>query len=151
MFMSGSMFNGVIAASLATQQEAAQPLSPVVMSLSNLLPLAVMAVAYLLVGAHLKAHLTNLVFGQSRLGAHRFESHLKTGRMFGLYFINALAIIFSLGLLIPWAQIRLARYRAERLTLCAADSLDDVVAAEQENVGAAGEELGDALDLDFAL
>ena len=37
--------------------------------------------------------------------------------MFWLYLSNTLAILFSIGLLIPWARIRMARYRLSRLVL----------------------------------
>jgi uncharacterized membrane protein YjgN (DUF898 family) len=61
---------------------------------------------------------------------------------------NAVAIALSLGLLIPWAQIRLARYRAENMTVHLADDWRDYVAAKDRQGSALGEEIGEAFDVD---
>ncbi len=71
--------------------------------------------------------------------------------MLWLYLSNAAAILFSLGLLIPWAQIRMSRYRLSQLTLLATSDLDRFVAKEQEAVTAAGEEIADFFDFDVGL
>jgi uncharacterized membrane protein YjgN (DUF898 family) len=71
-----------------------------------------------------------------------------------LFVTNALAILFSLGLMIPWATIRLARYRFERLELETAGGLDNVLAAAgSAAVSAVGDEIGDVFDMsmDIAL
>ena len=60
-------------------------------------------------------------------------------------------LLLSLGLLIPWASIRMARYRLDNLQLLPADDLDGFIAAEQEKVGAAGEEILDFFDFDIGI
>jgi uncharacterized membrane protein YjgN (DUF898 family) len=62
-----------------------------------------------------------------------------------------LAILASLGLLVPWAHVRLVRFRLRHLSLRAATPLDDFAAAEARQVTSLGAELGDALDLDLGL
>ena len=64
---------------------------------------------------------------------------------------NAAAIICSLGLAIPWAVIRTARYRAERLTLECEGGLEAFAADVARHVGAAGEEMGEMFDVDLSL
>jgi uncharacterized membrane protein YjgN (DUF898 family) len=59
------------------------------------------------------------------------------------------AIVFSLGLLVPWAMVRLAKYRARHFVLLASGDLDAFVAEREREEGAAGAELLDALDLDM--
>ena len=59
--------------------------------------------------------------------------------------------VFSLGLAVPWAMVRLARYRAARFELLAMGGLDDFTAEAALAEGAAGAELVDALDLDMDL
>jgi len=106
---------------------------------------------YLPVFAYIKTAITNLVWSNTLLGNHRFKSTLQTSRMIWLYLSNAVAIVISLGLLIPWASIRMARYRLDNLKLLAADQLDGFVASEQEKVGAAGEEISDFFDFDVGI
>ena len=69
--------------------------------------------------------------------------------MIWIYFSNGVAIVFSLGLLVPWAMVRLARYRAKHFVLLASGDLDAFVAEREREEGAAGSELLDALDLDM--
>ena len=65
--------------------------------------------------------------------------------------IAAIAIMFSLGLLIPWASVRMARYRLANLRLYVAGELDHFVASEQEQVSAVGEASLDFFDFDVGL
>ena len=71
--------------------------------------------------------------------------------MLWLWLSNLLAIILSLGLLIPWAQVRMARYRSERLQVTVADTLDNVIAGHRQRLAATGDQLGEALGLDLGL
>ena len=59
--------------------------------------------------------------------------------------------MLSLGLLVPWAMVRLARYRAGHFTVLVQGELDHFVAEREREEGAAGAELVDALDLDVDL
>jgi uncharacterized membrane protein YjgN (DUF898 family) len=108
-------------------------------------------VAYLLAFAYVSAKSSNLIYNHSALAAHGFDSRLVFTRLAFLYFTNALLILFTLGLGIPWAKVRIARYRAECLTLRAQGPLDSFVAAEDRRVGALGEEIGEAFDVDVGL
>ncbi len=51
----------------------------------------------------------------------------------------------------PWAQVRLARYRAEKLKLLAAGNINEIVAGEENKIGSAGEEIGEMFDVDIGL
>jgi uncharacterized membrane protein YjgN (DUF898 family) len=57
----------------------------------------------------------------------------------------------SFGLLIPWAVIRTARYRAERLALECPGGLEAFAADVARQVSAAGEEMGEMFDVDLSL
>lgn len=123
------------------------PSAPELISLLVILiyPLALLLYAYLVTKT------TNLVFNHTTLEQCHFQSTLKVWPMCWLYFSNAVAIILSLGLLIPWAKIRLTRYRLTHLTLLTTQDLDQFVATEYERCDAIGEEAGDLLDIDFGL
>lgn len=83
---------------------------------------------------------------------NHFQNHLEFSHMFGLYLTNLLAIIFSFGLLIPWAKIRVARYRLESLhVISSPDQLTSFTAGQRQAVGAFGEEMSDFLDMDIGM
>ncbi len=67
-----------------------------------------------------------------------------------IYLTNLLGIVFTLGLYTPWAQLRLMRYRLAAMAVEVPTTLDAFAAGtEGPAVGAAGEEIGDFLDVDF--
>ncbi len=114
--------------------------------------MALMALTYaglLLVKTFMSTRYHNVMWQHTRLGAHRFECTLSAGQMMWLYFSNAVVIVLTLGMAIPWAMVRLAHYRAEQFTVVAADSLDNFVAESAQAEGAAGAELLGALDMDI--
>ena len=93
----------------------------------------------------------NLVWNHTTIDAHRFESRLRTGRMFLLYVTNLAGLALTLGLAVPWARVRLARYRAESLLLVPGGPLLSTSQLGDAAEAAAGAELTDAMDLDFGL
>ena len=98
---------------------------------------------------YLRVRYTNLMWQNSSLVLNRFESTLRVRDVCWIYFSNIVAILCTLGLAVPWAMIRLARYRAEHFTLVATGDLDEFVAASEMSAGATGAELVDALDAGF--
>ena len=107
--------------------------------------------AFIAFGAYVQKHILNTVYSNTAIGPHRLVSTLGFRRLFWLYLSNAVMIIVTVGLFIPWAQVRLARYRAECLTLEVQGSLDEFIAAEQEAGTATGDELGEFFDVDLGL
>ena len=75
------------------------------------------------------------------LGAKtRFRSSISAGGLIWIALTNAFAIILSVGLLVPWAKIRMTRYLAGHTAI-------DTLASPDEFVGAgilAGSATGDA-------
>ena len=100
---------------------------------------------------YMRVRYANLFWDKARLGDHRFESTLRARDMLWLYASNAVVILCTIGLAVPWAMVRLARYRAEHFAIVANGSLEGFVADAGRYTGAAGAELVDALDtgLDF--
>jgi len=92
----------------------------------------------------------NEVFNHTTLGKSRLRAHLSARALIEIYFVNILAIVATLGLLTPWAHIRLARYRIESMELETADALENFTANPAAEVpSATSEELSSFLDLDF--
>ncbi|MCC2658807.1 MAG: hypothetical protein K0Q76_3915 [Panacagrimonas sp.] len=105
----------------------------------------------LIVGPLFQARIGNLVWNHTRLGEHRFESRLHFLPLLGIGVSNFLMVVLTLGLFMPWAAVRLARYRAECMTLLPAEPLDQFVADTSAEVAATGEETAELFDFDVGL
>lgn len=101
------------------------------------------------IGVYVQVRKRNYVWNELRLNDNSFESSLSVRYMCWLYFSNIVAIVASLGLLTPWAQIRLARYRASCMQLRLVDKWEDYRASRDGQGSAFGEELGEAFDVDI--
>ncbi len=112
-------------------------------------PAAVVYIGFLMLPVYLRTKYTNLMWKFASLGPHRFESTLRARDVIWIYVSNGLAIVFSLGLAVPWAMVRLARYRAKHFAMWTYGSLDDFAAEAERNEGATSAELIDALDMDM--
>ncbi|MBN1377682.1 MAG: DUF898 domain-containing protein [Gammaproteobacteria bacterium] len=109
---------------------------------------------YLFPYAYVQTKTANLLFGTTTLGEFsdfRFHCYQDVFEVMVLYITNTLAIVFTLGLFIPWAKVRMAKYKASRLCFMAEQSIDNFAAREQERVSALGEEFGDFADFDIGL
>jgi len=100
---------------------------------------------------YVQCRVTNAVWNKTRLGPHAFACRLPVGGYIGLMLVNWLGILLTLGLFIPWARVRVARFRADHLALAVAGSLDDFVAAEATAASAVGDEAAEMFDLDIGL
>jgi len=86
------------------------------------------------------------------LGSIRFESKMKVFKFIGIAVSNVFASVLTLGLLVPWAKIRMAKYKFENLYVLAPDGkLGEHIEAEQENEGALGEAATDFMDFEVGL
>lgn len=105
----------------------------------------------LAVGPYLVACIQNLVWNSTTLGPHRFECRLRARTLAWIGLTNLLLIVITLGLYMPYAAVRLARYRVSCMTLLPGSALDEFVASEKAGAAALGEELSELLDIDIAL
>ncbi len=120
----------------------------------EILTLAFVASVYLpmiLSFTYLRANSANLVYGNTRTGKLKLRSNQRTLPLLWIYLSNFLAILISVGLLVPWAKVRLARYRIQYLSLWAGESLEVMADEEQEDPSALGEAGVDFGGFDFGL
>lgn len=104
---------------------------------------------YLVAFVYVKTRLANLAWNRTELGDMRFTSAMSPWRVAWLYLSGGAAVLVSLGLLFPWAAVRLARYRCETLTVRSVEGIERFVAdTSAADAGAAGEEIGEMLGLD---
>lgn len=108
-------------------------------------------IGYAAVAVYGAVRFRNYTWNTTRLGGNRFHSDLSVKQMLAIYLSNALAIVFSFGLMIPWAQIRLARYRAQHVQLELVDDWKDYVASGESEGSALGDEIGQAFDVELDL
>ena len=144
-FLGGTTFSSLAGhqVSLASLQKSAGIAAAILMFL--LIPL------YLTFAVYLETALANLTWNATRIGNNSFNSTLSVAAIVWIRLSSVLAIFFSLGLMIPWASIRMARYRFAHLEFVAVDDLSAFRAAPGEEIGPAGEEIGDIFGIDVAL
>ena len=113
---------------------------------------ALLLVSFIMLNTGIQAMIANHVWGHTRVANVKFDLDLNIWRICWIQVSNIAAIIFSVGLLIPWARVRMVRYRLSCFTMTAVpEDLERFVASERESLTATGDELGEALDLDLGL
>lgn len=98
-----------------------------------------------------RAHLLNLEWNQTRLGPLSFRSRLEGGGLLWIYAGNAAAILASAGLLVPWATLRVLRYRIGRFSVTLEGELAAFQGDDRSTVQAAGAEIADLFGLEMSL
>ncbi|MCP5151392.1 MAG: DUF898 domain-containing protein [Ectothiorhodospiraceae bacterium] len=106
---------------------------------------------FITVTTYLQTRIGNHVWSRTALDGHRFVLAMQYRRMLAIQLTNALLIIATLGLAIPWAKVRTTRYRVQSMHLVVAGSLATFTAGPRARESALGQELGDAIDLDLGL
>jgi uncharacterized membrane protein YjgN (DUF898 family) len=122
-------------------------------SMIKFLPVLIVA-SYVVSGVtftYLRAQFTNLLYNRMTLGDVEFASTVSTWGLLRLYLTNALGVLVSAGLLIPWAVVRTAKYRAANLVVALPDDLRRFEGTTDDTVQAVGSEMGEFFDLDFSL
>ncbi len=108
-------------------------------------------IGYFVILAFLNAALINLMYNHVELDGRRLRSSVQGQRLLWIYTSNTFAIVLSVGLLIPWAMVRLARYRAECMSILAADDFNGMTAERRPDVGATAAEMDGLFDIDIGL
>lgn len=150
MIGGGIAFGGVIAGLFAGATVDSKPDPSVIATALFGVFLIFMAVS-LVVGPLFQARIGNLVWNNTTLGEHRFDSRLRFWPLLGIGLSNFLLVLITLGLYMPWAAIRVARYRAESMSLLPATPLDEFLADVAVDATATGEETAEMFDFDIGL
>jgi uncharacterized membrane protein YjgN (DUF898 family) len=107
---------------------------------------------YLFLFAFVRARVRNLVFSVLTLDQrHRFASGLSAWGLMWLVASNFVLTLLTLGLFTPWAQIRSARYYAERTAVQPASDLSEFVGKLPVGQQAFGSELADLAGLEIGI
>ncbi len=109
-----------------------------------------MILGSLMIAPYFHSRLQNVIWNHTSLGEHRFVSTLRARKLLWIYVGNFFAMLFTLGLYKPFADIRLAKYRLENMAVLAAGDLEAFVANQQAEVSAVGSEAAEMFDVDVA-
>lgn len=121
-------------------------------SLLPLLPLLIVVIALLPAATIYAAFTRNAIYAGTALeGGHRFESTVTASRLVWIDISNAAAIVASLGMLLPWARIRVARYLCAHTWVKPAGSLDAFVGEAEGRVSAIGDAYMDIDGIDVGV
>jgi uncharacterized membrane protein YjgN (DUF898 family) len=113
--------------------------------------MVLLPVAFLFIAGYYAVRLPNLIWNGTGLGEHAFYSRLEIKPYVWIFFTNMLGILLTLGLFVPFAQIRMMRYKIESMGLLAQGDLAEFVAGQSQEVSATGEEAAEMFDLDISL
>ncbi len=138
------VFGTSIAAFFGTMQAGAEP-SPAQIGVILLLYIGFFLI-FLPASFIYQAVVRNVVYNNTTLeGGHGFVSNVSPWKLFWIALSNAVVVICTLFLMLPWAQVRIAKYLASHTWLLPGSSLDEFVSDQQER----GAVIGDAYtDLD---
>jgi uncharacterized membrane protein YjgN (DUF898 family) len=103
------------------------------------------------IGPILGAMLQNVIWNRTQLEQHQFVSKLSIGKAAWVAVSNVIGVICTLGLFLPFAQVRAAKLKLEALTLQPASDLESFAAAQQQQAAATGEGMADLMDFDIGL
>ncbi len=101
--------------------------------------------------AFVTCRIQSLVWNHTGLGdRHSFTCELGAGKFMGLLLTNTLAIVGTLGLFTPFAQVRMAQFMINGMSMISRGTLDDVAADTDTTVSALGEESVGFFDFDIS-
>ncbi len=107
------------------------------------------ALLFTLVRQYIYSGTFNYAWKHTRLGPVEFDVSLKARDLAWIRFTNILAIVLSVGLLIPWAKVRRARYIITSTVVSFSGDMDAFEADTVYDEGAVGDTAADFFDLDF--
>lgn len=102
--------------------------------------------------AYINARIARLTFLGTRFGDLGFAGRHTARALIVLYLSNLILIILTLGLYIPWAQVRSAQFWLDNLAVVGPErALDHFVVAASMDVTATGGEMADVFNVDLSL
>lgn len=84
-------------------------------------------------------------------GGHQMRSNISAATLLWIALSNMVVVVFTLGLMLPWAQVRMARYLAAHTGVELGSSLDEFVGQQQEATSALGDAYSDIEGIDLGL
>ena len=99
-----------------------------------------------------KAFIRNAIYnGTSLEGGYLLKSNVNPLQLIWITVSNLFIVLFTVGLMLPWAQIRMANYLAKHTAVELGGSIDDFVGIQQEATTAIGDAFSDIEGIDVGL
>jgi uncharacterized membrane protein YjgN (DUF898 family) len=122
---------------------------PVVIGVIVTLPFAIAGLTWY---AFTQSRLINATINLTTISTNvRLFSKITTGIMAKLYIVNTIAVLFTLGLAVPWAAVRTAKQRVETTALAVTGDIDDIIADAVPPTSATADAGAEFFSLDIAL
>jgi uncharacterized membrane protein YjgN (DUF898 family) len=117
-----------------------------------LLIYALFFAAFLPAGAIYQAMTRNVVYGSTELAeGHGFISNVSWPKLFWIILSNVIVVLLTLGLMLPWAQVRMSKYLAAHTFAIPNGSMDEFVGAILPEGSAIGDAYTDLEAIDIGL
>jgi uncharacterized membrane protein YjgN (DUF898 family) len=138
----------MMAAAAMQQGGAAQP--PNIGAMGSLGALFLLAAPFAIAGIfYFRSRMFNYVWNNTALAGNQFIASMRARDLFVLHFVNSLVTLLTIGLLHPWAAVRMYKYQMDSLHVLPAGNVDAFVAAAQPQVSAVGVAADDFFDFDL--
>ena len=147
--VTGVVFFAAITA-IIQQGESVEP-DPTLITAATIVLVVVFYLFFIPAAAYAQSRLVNYTYSNTQIQDNTLSCALRARDLAWIYLSNVCAIIFSAGLLIPWATVRVARYRLERTGVAIDESLNDFIGKSVHSDAAAGEEMADMFDFDLGI
>ena len=138
---------GLVAFYLVTVDPVTMVPSPTKLFIGYLILLPALVIG----GVIYQAIIRNHIYAHTRLGNHEFQSSVTVLGLLGLIIGNLLIVMLSLGLLLPWAQVRFASYMAKNTQALPNGSIDDFHGEIIRDQSAIGDAYSDIEGVDLGL
>lgn len=92
----------------------------------------------------------NIIYNSTTIDTFRLKSDWKPWKLGWISLSNAVLIILSLGLMYPWAKLRVLRHKTEH-TYIQGEGFEDFTNIKHKETKAFGEEAADFFDVDIGL
>ncbi len=106
-------------------------------------------ISFFIGSAFYKIFILNNVISGIYCGQSQLSCSMDYVKYISIFLTNAFAILFSLGLAIPWARIRYNKYFYSSISISLQNNLDDITSMDEKDIKSFAEELGGFLDLDI--
>ncbi|BFM20081.1 YjgN family protein [Gilvimarinus japonicus] len=112
---------------------------------------ALFAPVYLVSFAYFVVKVANINYNAITLKDHALRANWKLGPYLWLMVTNTLLIVITLGLFIPWAKVRTARFKAKYTSAVFVGDMNEFADQERDKVNALAEGVGDLFDIEIGL